>query len=281
MRELDVKTIENKIAAELIKMNLYVHNEMLEAFKKGLKDEKSPIGREILRELLHNAEIAAEQKIPICQDTGVAVFFVEIGVDVKIKGGSIYDAINNGVRRGYTDGYLRKSMVADPLFARDNTGNNTPAVIYTDIVPGSELRIIFGAKGGGSENMSQVKMLKPADGPEGVKDFVLEVVGSAGPNPCPPLVVGVGVGGTMEKAALLAKKALFRPLFLENPDCRLAKYEKEILTEINKLGVGPMGLGGTVTALRVHVSTYPCHIASLPVAVNLNCHASRHSELVF
>lgn len=280
MKKIAAKLIEDRIAQELIDINILMSKEMKEALENSLKTEESPVGKDILEELLLNGKIACENKIPICQDTGTTVFFVELGEEVEITGGSIYEAINNGVRKGYTDGYLRKSMVLDPLFNRENTGDNTPAIIYLDLVPGAELRISFGAKGGGSENMSQVKMLRPADGVEGLKKFVLDVVESAGPNPCPPLIIGIGVGGTMEKAAQLSKKVLFRSMTEENPDPQLAQLEKEILEEVNSLGVGPMGLGGTTTALRVHIGIYPCHIASLPVAVNLNCHASRHGEIV-
>lgn len=252
----------------------------MESFKKAYEEEISLTGKEILQQLIKNAEIAHEEKVPMCQDTGYAVIFMEVGQDVRIEGGDLYEAINEGVRKGYTEGYLRKSIVGHPL-ERKNTGDNTPAVIHTKIVPGDNLRIIVAPKGGGSENMSAIKMLRPADGVEGVKKFVIDTVKAAGPNPCPPVVVGVGIGGTFEKAALLAKEALLRELGEKSKYPDIAKLEEELLKEINKLGIGPQGLGGRTTALAVHVEIYAAHIASLPVAVNLNCHAARHKEVVF
>jgi fumarate hydratase subunit alpha len=237
------------------------------------------LGRDLLGIIRENAGLAASTGEPICQDTGLAVVFLELGQEVSITGGDLYDAINEGVRRGYVNGYLRKSVVSDPLI-RKNTGDNTPAIIHTDIVPGSDLRIIVAPKGAGSENSSALKMLKPADGEEGVIQFVLEVVKAAGPNACPPIVAGVGVGGNLEKSALLAKRSLLRPLGERHPQPHIARLEEEILRRINSTGIGPQGLGGRITALDVHVEVYPTHIASLPVAVNIQCHASRHAEAV-
>jgi fumarate hydratase subunit alpha len=229
--------------------------------------------------LLKNADIARSEDVPMCQDTGFAVVFVELGQDVHIEGGALEDAINEGVRRGYTEGYLRKSIVGHPL-ERVNTGDNTPAVIHLKLVPGNKMKITVAPKGGGSENMSGIKMLKPAEGVEGVKKFVLDTVKAAGPNPCPPIIVGVGIGGTFEKCALLAKEALLRPVGTPSHRPEIARLERELLDEINSTGIGPQGLGGRFTALAVHIEIYPVHIASLPVAVNINCHASRHKEIV-
>jgi fumarate hydratase subunit alpha len=237
------------------------------------------LGKEIISQLLENAKIAKNEKLPICQDTGFTVVFVEIGQEVEITGGNLYDAINEGVRRGYKEGYLRKSIVDHPL-RRKNTGDNTPAVIHTEIVPGDQLKISIIPKGAGCENMSGLAMLKPAQGIEGIKNFVVETVRKAGANPCPPIVVGVGVGGTFEKVALLAKKALLRKMDSYNEDNEMSQLEKELLIEINKLGIGPQGLGGRSTALRVFIEWFPCHIASLPVAVNIECHAHRHKEII-
>jgi fumarate hydratase subunit alpha len=243
-----------------------------------LKVEESPTGKEIISMLLENARIAREEGIPICQDTGFAVVFIDLGQDVHLVGGDLNEAVADGVRRGYGDGYLRKSILGDPI-KRVNTGDNTPPVIHLTMVPGEKVRIVVAPKGGGSENMSAVRMLKPADGIEGVKDFVMETAENAGGNPCPPIVVGVGIGGTFEKCAYLAKKALLRPLGERHSDPFYAEVEEELLKRINNSGVGPQGLGGRVTALDVHVETHPCHIASLPAAVNLNCHATRHGEI--
>lgn len=252
---------------------------MLEGFQKAYEQEVSLTGKEILQILLKNAEIARNEQVPICQDTGYTVIFAELGQDVRIEGGDFYEAINEGVRRGYTEGYLRKSIVSHPL-ERKNTGDNTPAVIHTKIVPGENLRIIVAPKGGGSENMSAIKMLKPADGVEGVRKFIIDTVKTAGPNPCPPIVVGVGIGGTFEKAAMLAKEALLREVGEKSKYPDIAKLEEELLEEVNKLGIGPQGLGGKTTALGVNIEIYAAHIASLPVAVNLNCHVARHKEVV-
>jgi fumarate hydratase subunit alpha len=259
--------------------NIDLPRDVVEALEAGRKIEESPLGRDVLDQILDNARIAAQERVPICQDTGVAVVFVELGQDVHITGGNLQTAIDEGVRRGYTDAYLRASMVSDPL-RRKNTGDNTPAVLHVEIVPGDHLKLVMAPKGGGSENMSAVRMLKPAEGEEGLKRFVVEQVMKAGSNPCPPIVVGVGLGGTMEKAAILAKKALLRPLGQSNPDQEVARLEKELLGLVNDTGVGPGGLGGRVTAMAVHVETFPCHIASLPAAINIQCHAARHKETV-
>ncbi len=279
LRFIDAATITATVAELCQKANYELGEDVLRAFNEALDQEISLTGKDVLQQLLENARIAREEQVPMCQDTGFAVVFLEIGQEVMITGGDLYEAVNEGVRRGYRDGYLRKSIVDHPL-RRKNTGDNTPAVIHTRIVPGDKLRIVVAPKGGGSENMSGLRMLKPAEGVEGVKNFVIEQVRAAGPNPCPPVVVGVGIGGTFEKAALLAKEALLRPLGQSHPDAEVAALEKELLEAINNLGIGPQGLGGRITALAVHVEVYPCHIASLPVAVNINCHASRHKEAV-
>ncbi len=254
--------------------------DVIEALKKARETEESEVGKKVLDQILENIEIAKREDIPLCQDTGFAVFFVEMGTNVRIKGGNIKDAIIEGVRRGYTEGYLRKSIVADPL-RRKNTGDNTPPVIHFDIVEGDNLRIIFEPKGGGSENMSALKILLPGEGKEGVKKFVIESVKKAGSNPCPPIVVGVGIGGTFEYCAFLAKKATVREIGKRNPDPFYAEFEEELLEEINKLGIGPQGFGGKWTALDVHIEVYPCHITALPVAVNIQCHADRREEIIF
>lgn len=259
--------------------NFDLGQDVLDAIKKGIDQEQSATGKDILQQLLDNAEIAKNELVPMCQDTGFAVIFLELGQDVHIQGGSLEDAINEGVRRGYTEGYLRKSIVGHPL-ERVNTGDNTPSVIHTRIVPGDKLKITVAPKGGGSENMSAFTVLKPAQGVEGIKDFVVQAVKNAGPNPCPPIIVGVGIGGTFEKAALIAKESLLRPVGQASQDPFAANLEKELLELVNKTGIGPQGLGGKTTALAVHVNVYPAHIASLPVAVNLNCHSARHKEVV-
>ncbi len=251
-----------------------------QALQDGLKREESPFGQYCLEQILQNCQMARESRQAMCQDTGIAVVYLEVGQDVHIVDGSLTDAVNEGVRQGYEDGYLRKSVVKEPLFGRNNTGDNTPAVIHTEIVPGDQLRIMVVPKGAGSENMGAMKMLKPADGLEGAKQFILDTVRNAGGNPCPPIVVGIGVGGTMEKAPMLAKKALTREIGSRNENELYAKLEEELLTEINKTGIGPQGLGGRVTALAVHIEYYPTHIAMMPVAVNINCHAARHKEVV-
>lgn len=279
MREIDVVTIREEVAKLCQESNYFLGEDIVEAFKRGEKEEESPSGKAIFGQLLENAQIAKDEQVPMCQDTGFAVLFLEVGQEVHFVGGDLDEAINEGVRKGYIDGYLRKSIVEDPL-RRKNTGDNTPAIIHTSIVPGDKVKITIAPKGGGSENMSRVGMLKPAQGREGVKDFAIQTAVEAGPNPCPPIVVGVGIGGTFEKVTYLAKKALLRPIDTSHPDPYLASLEEEILEGINKSGVGPQGLGGRFTALGVNIEVFPAHIASMPVAVNINCHASRHKEIV-
>ncbi|GAW92814.1 fumarate hydratase [Calderihabitans maritimus] len=280
MREIHVREITETVARLCQEANYELCPDVRESLLGALEKEESPVGREILEQLVRNAEIAQKNKVPVCQDTGMAVVFLEIGSEVCIVGGDLTEAINQGVRKGYTDGYLRKSVVKDPLFNRINTGDNTPAVIHTEIVNGDCLKISVLPKGFGGENMSAIKMMVPADGLEGVKKFIIDCVDKAGPNPCPPVVVGVGVGGTFEKAALLAKKALLRPVGSHHSQPEVAELEKELLSAINDLGIGPQGLGGRVTALAVHIETYPTHIGGLPVAVNINCNAGRHREII-
>jgi fumarate hydratase subunit alpha len=279
MKQIHVKGIIDTVERLCIQACTTLGDDWWQVMEKAVLDEESPLGKDLLGIIRENAGLAASTGEPICQDTGLAVVFLELGQEVSITGGDLYDAINEGVRRGYVNGYLRKSAVSDPLI-RKNTGDNTPAIIHTDIVPGSDLRIIVAPKGAGSENSSALKMLKPADGEEGVIQFVLEVVKAAGPNACPPIVAGVGVGGNLEKSALLAKRSLLRPLGERHPQPHIARLEEEILRRINSTGIGPQGLGGRITALDVHVEVYPTHIASLPVAVNIQCHASRHAEAV-
>jgi len=276
MREINVKLITEKVRDLCMEANTDLGEDVLWAFDQAMKSEESPLGVEILGELKENARIAKEEKVPICQDTGFAVVFVELGQDVHLTGGNLKEAIFEGVRQGYREGYLRKS-ICHP-FTRANTGDNTPAIIHTDIVPGEKLRITVAPKGGGSENMSRVVMLTPSDGVEGIKRYVVGRVRESGSNPCPPTIVGIGIGGTFEQAALLAKKSLLRPLGSKNQDPELAKLESEILTEINKLGIGPQGLGGRTTSLAAHILMMPCHIASFPLAVNIQCHVHRHKE---
>lgn len=263
-----------------ISANCNVPRETIAALESAVETEESPVGKEVLKQILENHRIAREEGVPACQDTGVAMVFLELGQDVHLVGGDLYEAINEGVRQGYTEGYLRKSLVNDPLFKRVNTGDNTPAVICVDIVPGANLKITVAPKGGGAENMSGLAMLAPAAGVEGVREFVVDRVRKAGSNPCPPIVVGVGIGGTFDRVALLAKKALLRPAGSRNPDPMYAELERELLAEINKLGIGPQGFGGRTTALAVNIETAPCHIASLPVAVNTNCHVGPHETVV-
>ncbi len=278
MREITAAEISGHVAEMCEQANIYLGEDVCDALKKSLTWEESPTGKEVLQQLIDNVEIARNEQIPICQDTGFAVFFVEWGQELHLTGGTLEEAIHAGVRRGYQEGYLRKSIVDDPLYKRKNTGDNTPAVIYTTIVAGDKLKIAFAPKGGGSENMSAVKMLKPSDGEKGVVDFVVNHIKAAGPNPCPPIVVGVGVGGTFDKVAVLAKKALLRHVGQPHPEPAFAELEQKILTEVNKLGIGPEGFGGRVTALAVHIETFPSHIASMAAAVNINCHACRHVE---
>ena len=279
MREISSDIITQTIAQMCIEANHHLTPDMEAALINAGESEISPLGKQVLSQLRENLKIADEDMIPICQDTGMAVVFVEMGQEVHITGASLSDAINEGVRKGYTEGYLRKSVVGDPL-ERVNTGDNTPAVIHYDIVPGDTLRITVAPKGFGSENMSRVFMLKPADGEEGVKNAILTAVKDAGPNACPPMVVGVGIGGTFEKAALLAKRALTRPLSERAEDRHIYNMERELLEMINRTGIGPAGLGGTTTALAVNILTYPTHIAGLPVAVNICCHVNRHESRV-
>ncbi len=279
MKEISVEDIARAVADLAVRACCRLPQDMVDGMRKAHEAEPSPVGKNILEQLLENAAIAANDGIPICQDTGLAVVFADVGQDVRIVGGAFEDAVNEGVRRGYVDGYLRKSCVAEPLFDRKNTRDNTPAIIHTRLVPGDSLRLRLAPKGAGSENKSVVKMLVPADGIEGVRKVVLDAVLAAGPNSCPPMVVGVGLGGTMEMAAICAKRAAARDLESRNHDPRYAAFEEELLELINKTGIGPQGLGGLTTALKVHVEWAATHIASLPVAVNINCHAARHAEV--
>lgn len=279
MKEINVEDIARAVADLAVRACCRLPQDMVDGMRRAHEAEPSPVGKNILEQLLENASIAASDGIPICQDTGLAVVFADVGQDVRIVGGAFEDAVNEGVRRGYVDGYLRKSCVVEPLFERKNTRDNTPAVIHTRLVPGDSLRLRLAPKGAGSENKSVVKMLVPADGIEGVRKVVLDAVLAAGPNSCPPMVVGVGLGGTMEMAAICAKRAAARDLESRNHDPRYAAFEEELLELINKTGIGPQGLGGLTTALKVHVEWAPTHIASLPVAVNINCHAARHAEV--
>jgi fumarate hydratase subunit alpha len=279
MREIHVDEIRDNVAQICIDAAYNVSEDVLAAFDRAIEVETPQSGARTIIELLkENARIAREEHIPVCQDTGIAIFFVEIGQDLRIKNGFIVDAVNDGVRKGYRKGYLRKSVV-DPL-TRKNTGDNTPAIIYTELVPGDKLKISFMPKGAGSENMSAIRMLRPTEGVEGIKDFVLQCVQKAGANPCPPVVIGVGIGGDFEKAALIAKKALLRPVGSPNARLELASIEEMLLKAVNRTGIGPEGLGGAVTAMAVHVESFPCHIASPPVAVNINCHAARHKTII-
>ncbi|MCR5170959.1 MAG: fumarate hydratase [Desulfovibrio sp.] len=280
MREIDCKDIADTVARLSIQACCHLPQNVVESFEAHLRSEPSPVGQNILQQLLDNAGIAASSDTPICQDTGLAVVFADVGQDVHIVGGSFEDAVNAGVRKGYVEGYLRKSSVAEPLFDRKNTGDNTPAVLHVRIVPGDRLVLRLAPKGAGSENKSIVKMLVPADGIEGVKKTVLDAVKTAGPNSCPPMVVGVGLGGNLELCAELAKRACARDLGTANADPRYAAFEQELLEMVNKTGIGPQGLGGRTTAMAVHVEWAATHIASLPVAVNINCHAARHAQAV-
>ena len=278
MREVPVSQIAETVKKLCIDANFYLGEDVLKAFDRGEQTEESAVGKEIFQQLKENARIAREEQVAMCQDTGLAVVFVELGQEVHIVGGDFNQAINEGVRQGYKEGYLRKS--ACHCFTRANTKDNTPAIIHLDLVPGDKMKITVAPKGGGSENMSTVNMMTPSDGIEGLKKRVVEWVKQAGSNPCPPVVVGVGIGGTFEQAALIAKKALLRPLGEKNPDPQVAGLEEELLALVNNLGIGPQGLGGRITALAVHVNMIPCHSASFPLAVNINCHAHRHKEAV-
>ncbi|SDE51414.1 fumarate hydratase [Sporomusa acidovorans] len=279
MRTIDASQITAAVAKLAVDANYYLSNDVRSALENAREHEESPLGKTILDQLVENACIARDEQVPICQDTGMAVVFIEIGQDVHVTGGSIEEAVNAGVAKGYTEGYLRKSVVAEPLFNRKNTGNNTPAVLHTTIVQGDKIKITLAPKGFGSENMSALKMFKPSDGLPAIRKFVVDTIFHAGSNPCPPIIVGIGIGGTMEKAAFLAKKALIRPIDKQNSHAEYARLEKEFLDLINQTGVGPQGLGGRVTALAVNIEYYPTHIAGLPVAININCHATRHAEV--
>lgn len=278
MREVKSEEITSKVAKMCIEANCFLNDDIKNALKSGIDKEESETGKNVLKSLIDNAEIAKEKVMPICQDTGMAVFFVEVGSEVLVTGKTLTEAINDGVSKGYTEGYLRKSVVADPL-ERINTNDNTPAVIHYDFVPGDKIKITFAPKGFGSENKGGLKMLNPSDGVDGIVDFVIETVKKAGSNPCPPMVIGVGIGGTMDKVAVLAKYALTRDIDSENENPYYAELEKKLLEKINMLGIGPQGLGGTVTALGVNIETFPTHIAGLPVAVNINCHVARHKTI--
>jgi fumarate hydratase subunit alpha len=280
MKEIKTSEITETVSRLCQEANFELGEDVLAALKKARKTEESPLGREVLSQLIENARIAQEERLPLCQDCGTAVVFLEIGQDVRISGGSLNAAVEEGVRQGYAEGYLRKAMVKKPFSARINTRDNTPAIIHAEIVAGDKLKITVMPKGGGAENMSRLAMLLPNQGSEGIIDLVVKTVDDAGGNSCPPLIIGVGIGGTGEKAMLLAKKALLRKVAQPNPDPEIAKLEKEILGLVNALGIGPMGFGGTTTALAVHAEVMPTHITSLPVAVNLQCHSARHKEAI-
>jgi fumarate hydratase subunit alpha len=278
MKDIEAKEVTKTVSRLFQEACYKLPNDVLAVLRQARETEESPVGREVLDRILENAELAVKERIPLCQDTGDAIVFLELGQEAHIVGGDLYTAVNEGVRQAYDEGYLRKSMVRQPFSARVNTKDNTPAIIYTDIVPGDKLKIMAMPKGGGGENMTRLAMLTPSRGRQGVIDFVANVVDEAGSNPCPPVIVGVGIGGTAEKAMMLAKKALARKIGEPSPDAEVAELEREILERVNKLGIGPMGYGGRVTALAVHIETFPTHIASMPVAVNLQCHSARHKE---
>ncbi|NLJ47351.1 MAG: fumarate hydratase [Treponema sp.] len=280
MRRIDCARIREAVTAELVRINREIGPDVLSALESGLRTEESPVGRSVLGQLIENDHIAAREGRAICQDTGMVVAFVTLGQEVHLTGGSFREALDGAVRDAYREARLRNSVVRDPLFDRSNTGDNTPAVLHLDLVPGDGLTIDLMAKGFGSENMSALAMLSPAEGEEGVRRLVVDTVRKAGPNPCPPVIVGVGLGGTFEQAALLSKKALFRPLGEPSPDPRYAALEASLLADINRLGIGPAGLGGRITSLAVHIETGPTHIASIPAAVNISCHASRHGRVI-
>jgi len=278
MREIRANQIKNKVKELFLKANFYINPDLIQRLKKALEEENSPIGKYVLKTIIENNKIASREEVPICQDTGLSVVFVEVGQEVHLLDGDFVEAINQGVKEAYQEGYLRKSVVDDPVFERKNTKTNTPAIIYTDIVPGDKIKLLVTPKGFGSENMSAIAMLKPADGEKGIIDFVVETIKKAGPNPCPPTIIGVGIGGTIDKAMVIAKKAIVRKINQPNKNPKYAALEKEILTKLNNLGIGPAGLGGNITCLAVHVDYLPTHIAGLPVAVNVCCHAARHAE---
>lgn len=280
LRTIEATAITDAVKKLCVQVSYDLPKDVEKALNQALATEESSFGQYSLEQIINNCHLARQNEQAMCQDTGIAVIYLYLGQDVHIVGGALAEAVHEGVREGYEAGYLRKSVVIDPVFSRENTGDNTPAVIHTEIVPGDTLRIVMMPKGAGSENMGALKMLKPTAGVEGVKEFIIDTVRKAGGNPCPPIIVGVGVGGTMEKATMLAKEALQRPTGQSNPNHFYAQLEKELLHDINKLGIGPQGLGGRVTALAVHIEHYPTHIATLPVAVNLNCHAARHGEII-
>lgn len=279
MKTIHTDTIIETVKNLCMEANYYLVEDVLDNLQQALSNENSKTGQEILSQIIENAKIAKKEKIPICQDTGLTVIFIELGQKIEITGKNLIDAINEGVRQGYEQGYLRKSIVKDPL-KRNNSGDNTPSIIHTKIVPGNKLKIIVVPKGGGSENMSKLKMLTPSAGKEGIEEFVLDCIKQAGGSPCPPIIIGIGIGGNFEHSAFLAKKALLRKIGTKNKDSFYARMEADLLTKINNLGIGPMGLGGKTTALDVFIETHPCHIASLPVAVNIQCHAARHKEKI-
>ncbi len=280
MREINVEEITKVIEKLCIESNYYLPQDVKKALENALDNEESPLAKEILKDIIKNQEIARANDVPICQDTGLAVVFLELGQDVRLVGGDLNRAIDEGVKRGYRNGYLRKSAVNDPFMVRKNTGDNTPAIIHIKIVPGEKVKLILAPKGGGSENMSALAMLKPSDGINGIKKFVVDTVDKAGSNPCPPIIVGIGIGGTIEKTTLIAKQALLRKIGEHNSNPDVAKLETELLEEINKLGIGPQGFGGRTTALAVNIETFPAHIASMPVAINIQCHVARHQEAI-
>ncbi|MEJ2738672.1 MAG: fumarate hydratase [Dehalococcoidia bacterium] len=280
MRNINAREITEAVSRLSREANICLPDDVLQSLESARRAEESPIGQNILDQILENARLAEQQQMPLCQDCGTAVVFLEIGQDVHISGGDLYTAVNEGVRQGYDQGYLRKSIVVRPFSTRSNTGDNTPAVIHTEVVPGDRLKITLAPKGGGSENMSRLYMLTPADGRQGIIDSIVGAVNEAGSNPCPPVIAGVGIGGTAEKAMELAKKALLRKTGESNSDPETAELEKDVLQRINSLGIGPQGFGGRITALAVHIEVFPSHIASLPLAINLQCHAARHKEVV-
>lgn len=278
IRQIKAETVTETVKQLFLDCNYFIGKDIMTALEKARENEKSEVGKSVLTQIIENDKLAAKEEVPLCQDTGMAILFVEYGDKVVIEDGSFEDAVNEGVRQAYKDGYLRKSVVNDPVFDRLNTKDNTPAIIHTRIVKGDKIKITAGGKGFGSENMSAIKMLTPSYGIDGVKKFILDTVRTAGPNPCPPIVVGVGIGGTFERCAQLAKKATFRAIDTHNEDERYAKFEDELLESINKMGFGPAGLGGTTTAIGVNIETSPTHIAGMPVAVNICCHAARHAS---
>ena len=280
MKEIKAKDVTSTVARLCTEANFFLGDDVLAALRKAREEEESPVARQILDQILENSTIAAKDEMPLCQDCGLAIVFIELGQEVHISGGDLYQAVDEGVRQGYAEGYLRKSAVRQPFSARVNTKDNTPAIIHTEVVPGDQLKITVAPKGGGSENMSRFTVLKPAQGRQGVVEFVVSAVEEAGSNPCPPTIVGVGIGGSAEKAMILAKKALLRTVGEPSPDPEVVELEKELLQRINATGVGAGGVGGRITSLAVHVETFPAHIASLPVAVNLQCHSARHKEAV-